>query len=256
MPTVNLAYEEFGNATNPPVIILHGFFASSRNWRSIAKLLSEHYHVFVLDQRNHGASPHAPHMDYPSMAKDVLQFIQAQQLDAVHIIGHSMGGKIALWLALQHPEVLSKIIIVDIAPVTYQHSFDNMIDALRSLPLEELANRKQADDFLSERIPDSSFRQFLLQNLVLENGNYRWRIDLNIFKQAAPAIIAFPDVAQSSPCSQALKVLAGGNSQFVKPDSFAELFPYAEIEFLPGAGHWLHVEVPEVFLQQVRSYLA
>lgn len=255
MPMLNLAYEEFGSPTCPPVIILHGFFASARNWRSIAKLLSEQYHVFVLDQRNHGASPHAPHMDYPSMAQDVQQFIQAQQLESVHIIGHSMGGKVAMWLALQHPELLGKVIIVDIAPVTYQHSFDTMIDALCSLPLEELANRKQADDFLSERIPDSSFRQFLLQNLVLENGNYQWRIDLNIFKQAAPGIIAFPETGQLSPCVKALKVLAGGNSQFVKPDSFAAIFPHADIEFLPGAGHWLHVEVPELFLQQVRSYL-
>ena len=183
LDTVTLSFDEFGTTGNPPIVILHGFFASSRNWRQIARKLGEKYHVFVPDMRNHGSSSHSPTMDYPHMAADVADYLGRQGLKSVTLLGHSMGGKAAMWFALHYPEKIDDLIIVDIAPVSYQHSFDVMIQALMDLPLEEISNRKQAEDFLSEAVPDQSFRQFLLQNLVLSEGEYAWKINLEIFKQ-------------------------------------------------------------------------
>ena len=187
-----LVFEEYGQATQPALLILHGFFASSRNWRKIARKLAENLHIYLLDMRNHGDSPHDAIMDYPSMAADIELFLDSQQLNRANILGHSMGGKAAMWLALSHPERINKLIVADIAPVSYRHSFDNLIQALKQLPLDKLTNRKQADSLLSGPIPESSFRQFLLQNLVLKEGKYSWRIDLDVFSNTADDIIAFP----------------------------------------------------------------
>ena len=172
---VALAFEEFGVADAPPLIILHGFFASSRNWRQIAKQLGSKFHVYVLDQRNHGASPHVPVMDYPSMASDLSAFLDEREIASACLVGHSMGGKVAMWFALNHPERIARLIVVDIAPVAYRHNFDDIVKTLKALPLDRIGNRKQADDFLSETITEPGFRQFLLQNLILHEGNYRWR---------------------------------------------------------------------------------
>ncbi len=192
METVELAFEEFGNPDNSPLIILHGFFASSRNWRQIAEKLSAKFHVYVLDMRNHGASPHHPVMDYPAMAADLLRFMESRGLKTANLLGHSMGGKVAMWFALNYPGTVDHLIVADIAPVSYKHSFNSTIQALKALPLAEISNRKQAEELLASAIPELSYRQFLLQNLLLKNGEYCWRIDLDIFYQMAPNIVAFP----------------------------------------------------------------
>ena len=168
MEEMKLAFEEFGDSSNKPLILLHGFFASSRNWRQIAKKLAEHYHVYVLDLRNHGLSPHADEMDYPLMAEDLKYFMDLHDLQTANILGHSMGGKVAMWFTLIYPERVQKIVIADISPVCYQHSFDSTINALRKLPLGQISNRKQADEFLAPFISELSYRQFLLQNLQLK----------------------------------------------------------------------------------------
>lgn len=255
MSSVTLHFEEFGSEAQPPLIILHGFFASNRNWRHVARQLADGYHVYSLDLRNHGSSPHNPLMDYPGMALDVKAFIECRGLTAVHLLGHSMGGKIAMWFALHYPESLQKLIIADIAPVGYQHSFDPLIDALLALPLDQLSNRKQADEWLSDSIDNPVFRQFLLQNLVLENAKYRWRINLDYFKQAGPCIAGFPDVDKTLCYSGSVKFLTGEKSKFVQPDAVFSLFPKATIQAIANAGHWLHVEAPAEFLDAVRDYL-
>jgi len=132
MNTLTLAYDEYGDHDKPALIILHGFFASSRNWRSIARKLQQDFHIFVPDQRNHGASPHAQPMDYPSMAEDMVHFLQQHNLKKAHFLGHSMGGKVAMLLALNKPEVIDKLIVADISPSNYQHSFDHTIQALKN----------------------------------------------------------------------------------------------------------------------------
>jgi len=251
-----LNYEEYGKEHTPSLLILHGFFASSRNWRQVAKRLAEHYHVYVLDMRNHGNSPHNDIMDYPAMANDIKLFLNKQKISSASILGHSMGGKVAMWLALSAPEKVHKLIVVDISPVSYQHSFDDIIGALKSLPLEQITNRKQADSFLATAIPELSFRQFLLQNLILKAGQYVWRIDLDIFLKTADHIIAFPETQMIEPYLGKALFLAGGQSNYVQTEPVYALFPYAEIKVIKGAGHWLHAEKPDEFCEQVMAFLS
>lgn len=252
---LTLSYEEYGDPTAPVLIILHGFFASSRNWRQIARKLAEHYHIYVLDMRNHGDSAHNPTMDYPSMVADIELFLDTRHLSSANILGHSMGGKAAMWLALTQPERINKLIVADIAPVSYRHSFDNLIQALKQLPLEQLTNRKQADSLLSGPIPESGFRQFLLQNLVLKEGKYLWRIDLDIFANTADNIIAFPDTGAISSYTAKALFLAGETSSYIAKESVNNLFPNAEVKTIAKAGHWLHAEQPEAFCEAVNRFL-
>ncbi len=255
METVALAFEELGDPDEAPLIILHGFFASSRNWRQVAEKLASHFHVYVLDMRNHGASPHHPVMDYPVMAADLLQFMDDKSLTTAAILGHSMGGKAAMWFALNHPERVDKLIVADIAPVSYTHCFDNLIAALKALPLHDISNRKQAELLLAADIPELSYRQFLLQNLILKEGGYCWRVDLDIFQRSAHHIIAFPDVAAVTPFVGKALFLAGADSVFVKADAIKTLFPDAALSVIAHAGHWLHVQQPGVFVERVEKFL-
>jgi len=256
METIDLAFEVFGDPDAPPLIILHGFFASSRNWRQVAEKLAVRQRVYVLDLRNHGASLHHPTMDYPAMAADLLRFLERQNLATASLLGHSMGGKVAMWFALNHPEHVDKLVVADVAPVSYRHSFDDLIGALKSLPLAGMTNRKQAEVFLADAIPDLSYRQFLLQNLLLKNGEYGWRIDLDIFQRSAPAIIAFPDTGKLPVFSGDALFIAGADSGYVKAEQINSLFPRAYLQVVANAGHWLHVQQPAAFLAQVAAFLA
>lgn len=255
MQYLDLAYEEYGHNNLEVLVILHGFFASSRNWRKISELLSAKYHVFALDLRNHGGSPHAPTMDYPAMVGDVLRFINKHALNRPHILGHSMGGKVAMWLALNYPEQLGRLVIADIAPKSYQHSFDAIIAALQALPLAEITNRKQAEGLLAEAIPKLDYRQFLLQNAVLVEGAYQWRIDLSIFQRESHHITAFPEVTGQQPYCAPTLFLVGEHSDFVNYSDTLVLFPNAEYKIIEGASHWLHVQKPEVFAEEVGNFL-
>ena len=255
MQTVDLAFEQFGDVQNSPLIILHGFFASSRNWRQIAEKLAANFCVYVLDARNHGASPHSENMTYETMAADVVQFIRQHNLSTVNLMGHSMGGKTAMWLALNYPDLVQNLIVVDIAPIEYKHSFEPLINALKNLPIAELSNRKQAELLLADFIPELSYRQFLLQNLVLKSGGYHWRIDLDIFQKNANNILHFPSVETVPQFIEQTLFLAGGNSRYIKENSTEMLFPFAQIKVIPDAEHWIHVQQPEAFLNAVTDFL-
>lgn len=254
MISVELAYEAFGNPNHCPIIILHGFLASSRNWRTIAKRLAENHFVYVLDMRNHGASPHADNMDYPSMAVDVARFMDNKKLEKAHLLGHSMGGKIAMWFALHYPERIEKLMVIDIAPVSYEHSFDPIIYALKQIPLAELNSRKHAESYLEEKIPDIGFRQFLLQNLLLKDGHYYWRINLDIIQKTAHHIVGFPAVNVKAYPKQVLFV-AGGHSKYIQPEMVYQQFPEAVIVEIHETGHWLYVEAPDEFCHVIRQWI-
>ncbi|WP_305907397.1 alpha/beta fold hydrolase [Methylomarinum sp. Ch1-1] len=256
MKPLPLAFDEFGDPAARPLVILHGFFASSRNWRTIAKKLAVRHHVYVLDMRNHGASPHSPQMDYPVMATDLKYFLDQQGVERVNLLGHSMGGKAAMWFALNCPDSVDKLIVADISPTRYRHSFDQTIQALQNLPLHAINNRKEADEILAETIGDSSYRQFLLQNLQLEAGEYRWRVDLDIFYRTADNIIGFPDVEGVTPYSEKTLFLGGEHSDYIRREDVRRLFPAARIKTIPDAAHWLHVQAPELFCDEVDSFLA
>jgi esterase len=255
MDTVELAYEELGSHNPVPLIVLHGFFASSRNWRRIAERLSGVFHVYALDLRNHGDSPHHAVMDYPAMTADVLRFMDTHRLAAAHIMGHSMGGKIAMWLALNHPDRTDKLLVVDIASKSYTHNFDETIQALIDLPLDKIHNRKQAEAMLATDMPELDYRQFLLQNLTLKDGRYRWRIDLEIFMQMAPNIVAFPEAHNLAPHQGETLFIAGADSAYVTQEDALRFFPNAMLKTIAKAGHWLHVQQPEVFTEMVEKFL-
>lgn len=255
METVELAFEEFGDPDSSPLIILHGFFASSRNWRQVAQRLSVRFHVYVPDMRNHGISSHHLLMDYPVMTADLLQFMEERNLETASLLGHSMGGKVAMWFALAAPDRVDKLIVADIAPVSYPYNFDNTIVALKALPLAEISNRKQAETLLAAAIPELSYRQFLLQNLILKNNKYCWRVDLDIFHEMAPHIAAFPKTDHLAPYTGQTLFIAGGDSDYVKPETINSLFPKAAISTIIDAGHWLHVQQPDVFTAQVERFL-
>lgn len=253
---MELAYEEFGDPDRPAVIIIHGFLASSRNWRSIGQNLSDTFHVLVPDMRNHGNSPHDAVMDYPAMAQDLFNFIRQRRLARISLLGHSMGGKVAMWFALNHPACAASLIVADIAPIAYRHRFDHTLNALKALPLADVQNRKQAENWLSPMIADQSYRQFLLQNLALENGRYRWRIDLDVCSANGDNIAGFPPVEDLPRYTGKTLFIAGENSGYVDFDAATALFPLARLKIVAGAGHWLHVQRPIAFLEQVRNFLS
>jgi pimeloyl-ACP methyl ester carboxylesterase len=256
METVELVFEEFGSRDHSPLIILHGFFASSRNWRQVAQKLSDRFHVYVPDMRNHGSSSQHSLMDYPAMTADLLRFVDERGLETVNLLGHSMGGKVAMWFALSAPDRVNKLIVADIAPVSYNHNFDHTILALKSLPLAELSNRKQAETLLALAIPELSYRQFLLQNLILKEGKYCWRLDLDIFHNMSRHIAAFPKAEHLAPFTGKALFVAGGDSDYVKPEAINSLFPKAAISTIDRAGHWLHVQQPDVFMARVENFFA
>lgn len=253
---VSLAFNEFGERDRPSLVILHGFFASSRNWRQIAKNLSARYHVLVPDLRNHGDSPHSQVMDYPAMAADIRFFLDQRGIKKVNLLGHSMGGKVAMWFALNVPEYIERLIIADISPTRYRHSFDRTIQALKQFPLQLITSRKQADVLLAESIAESSYRQFLLQNLQLREGRYQWRVDLDIFMRTADHIISFPDPDHLRPYLGSTLFLGGENSDYIKEDDVYRWFPNAQIKIIPGTGHWLHAQSPARFCQEIDIFLA
>jgi len=254
METVALAYEELGIENPVPLLIFHGFFASSRNWRKIAEKLSASFHVFVLDLRNHGNSPQHEIMDYPSMTVDIIRFMDDHALTTAHMLGHSMGGKIAMWLALNYPGRVAKLVIVDIAPISYTHSFDKLIQALIDLPLAEIDNRKQAELLLANDIPELAYRQFLLQNLILTTEGYAWRINLEIFMRMATNIVAFPEINNLAAFLGETLFLAGADSIYLTKQDTLRHFPNSKLVIINKAGHWIHVQQPEVFIEVVENF--
>lgn len=252
---VELACQTVGDEDRPPLIILHGFFASSRNWKSVAQRFAENFHVLLVDLRNHGDSPHAAEMDYPCMAEDLMWFLTRRGYTQVHVLGHSMGGKVAMWFALNYPKSLKKLIVADISPSRYEHSFTNTIQALKALPLGEIRNRRQAEEHLADVITESDYRQFLLQNLQLIDGQYRWRVDLDIFARTADNIVSFPIGKRQLSYSGEALFLGGEHSDYIIPQDVYRFFPKAEIKMLPNAGHWLHVQQPELFCRYVTTFL-
>ena len=243
-----------------PLLILHGMLGNSNNWSTQSRRLAAEFAVYTLDLRNHGASPHSPDMDYPTMAQDVLQFMDRLGLFRVHILGHSMGGKTAMQLALQAPERLLKLVVADMAPVAYggeRGEHDEIFAGLDAIDLEKLQSRTQADSILANWVDDEIVRQFLLGNLLrTAEGEFAWRINLAGIRDNYPLLRA----AVSGPEAYKGEVLfvRGERSDYVLPEyepAIRELFPRAVIETVAHAGHWLHAEKPDTFYSIVSKFL-
>lgn len=253
---VDLAHNAFG-MSGPPVVILHGLLGSARNWTTIGKRLGETYRVFALDLRNHGSSPWNDAMSYDDMAEDVRALIEERALEPATVIGHSMGGKTAMWLALLYRDLVERLVVVDIAPVRYEHSFDDYIDALRGVDLAGATRRSDVEAALAEAIPDQGVRAFLLQNLTRDAEGFEWRANLDALAMNMDDIIGWPDAGAARFDGPTLFV-AGERSDYLLPqhqDRIEELFPNAEISVIADAGHWVHAEQPAAFLDRVQSFL-
>ncbi|MEM9582625.1 MAG: alpha/beta fold hydrolase [Pseudomonadota bacterium] len=240
-----------GSDDLPRLLIAHGLFGSARNWSVIAKRLSDQFHVMTVDMRNHGDSPRAPTNSYMDMAADLAEVLEAD--GPAHVMGHSMGGKAAMVLALTRPELVTKLLVADIAPVGYTHSHAHFIDAMRRVDLGNIKTRGDADRQLAADVSEDGVRAFLLQSLDLKTKT--WRLNLDILEAEMPEIIGFPDVTGSY--DGPTFFLSGGASDYVLPDHrplIKPLFPNARFAKLPGVGHWLHAENPRAFEASMRLF--
>jgi pimeloyl-ACP methyl ester carboxylesterase len=248
---VALNYRSEGTA-GPFVVILHGLLGSSGNWRSIARSLGETHRVYSLDLRNHGASPHVDTMTYQDMADDVRGFLDERGIDAATVIGHSMGGKTAMVLALDAPERVQRLVVVDIAPTVSHQDHGPTLTAMTALDLRRIGRRADAEAMLEASIPDAAMRMFVLQNLASSPEGFAWRINLAGIAASMPALLDFPVDPATQPYTGPTRFLRGANSDYVRPADEATiraLFPHAEIVTIEGAGHWVHAEQPARFLE-------
>lgn len=240
-----------------PVILLHGIFGSSDNWLTQARLMSSRYHTYALDMRNHGQSPHDDVFDYPAMAADVLEFLDANHVENPVLIGHSMGGKVAMNFSLAYPDKLQKLIVVDIAPKPYDMTHYVILDGLNAIPIDRVTSRGEADAILSQFVPEPEVRQFLLKNLQRKpEGGFKWKLNLPVITENIGKIgmdLQFP--------GKFLKptlFIRGSQSPYVKDDDLPrikEVFPNAAIEALP-TGHWVPAEQPQEFVRVVEEWLS
>ena len=253
-----VALESRITGRGPPALVLHGLFGSGVNWRTIARQFETRLECHLIDQRNHGRSPHARGMAYPALAGDVLAYLGAHRLGRVGLIGHSMGGKTAMTLALTAPERAAWLVVADVAPAPSPGDHRPILDALRALPAEALASRTGADAALAPAVPDPALRGFLLQNLVSGGARLRWRIDLDAIADALPDLTGFPPLAAGAVYEGPTLFLRGARSDYVAAHHeprIRALFPAATIATVSGAGHWLHAERPAAVTARIVEFL-
>ncbi len=241
----------------PALIILHGLMGSARNWAGVARALGDSRRVVAVDLPNHGASPWSEAMDYPFLAAAVAGVIRPLA-PPVAVLGHSMGGKAAMVLALTRPDLVDRLVVVDIAPVGYSHTFAPYIRAMRGVKLANVTRRGEVDALLAPAIPDGRVRAFLLQNLEGGANGYRWRPNLAVLGAAMTEILDFPSFPAGTRYDGPVLFLAGAESDYVRPEhheAIYRLFPQARIETVAGAGHWVHADQPEALVASVRDFL-
>jgi len=255
---MQLYYRELGESApdQPPLIILHGLFGSSDNWLTVSKELAVHRRVYLPDLRNHGRSPWSEEFNYEAMSTDLREFIREHRIQQPVIIGHSMGGKVAMRFAVRYPSDFSQLMVVDIAPKYYPVHHDQILAGLRSIQLNTLQTRQQADEQLASYVPDLGTRQFLLKNLYRDdNQGFAWRINLSVINREIERV--GEALAYAAPVLQPTMFLRGGLSNYVKEEDLPlirQVFPNATLETIPDAGHWIQAEKPKEFLEKVRKF--
>ena len=259
--SVSLAHIEHGPEgadTAPPMVIAHGLFGSARNFNTLGRKLAVGRRVIMLDMRNHGASPWDNVMHYPAMAGDLAEAVERLAGGRAVVMGHSMGGKAAMALALTRPELVDALIIADIAPLAYPHTHLPYVRAMRAIDLSRISRRSDADPLLADAVPDPMLRSFLLQNLVIDDGSARWRFNLEAMEREMPRLTGWPEDWPHARYKGPALFLHGSASNYVPRDSrpaIEALFPSAEIQAIGGAGHWLHAEKPAEFTAAVQGWL-
>uniref|UniRef100_A0A8C4SFB6 sn-1-specific diacylglycerol lipase ABHD11 n=1 Tax=Erpetoichthys calabaricus TaxID=27687 RepID=A0A8C4SFB6_ERPCA len=262
---VSLSYDVFdGRSTGTPLVFLHGLFGCKSNFQSIGKKLVQQTgrKVLTIDARNHGNSAHSSVMTYEAMCSDLQKLMSQLHIQKCVLIGHSMGGKVAMTTALLQPDLVERLVVVDISPskTFTQTNFPTYITAMKAVKTDSNIPRstakRQAEDQLKSFVKDHSVRQFLLTNLIEENGLYIWRVNLDAITKNLDNLLGFPefDTSYSGPTL----FLGGGNSPYICSEDFPEiqqLFPYSDIQYIEGASHWVHADKPHDFINSIRTFL-
>ena len=252
---MQLHFQSFGNG--PPLIILHGLFGSLENWHSISRNLATDFQIFAVDQRNHGRSPHAPEMSYQLMAEDLREFAASQHLASANLLGHSMGGKTAMLFALTFPELVKKLVVVDIAPRAYPDHHREILKALSSLDLSSFKSRAEMDSHLATSIPGLAVRQFLLKNVKRDQaGRFYWQMNLAAIKANFARLSE--EISTPGSFDKPTLFIGGERSNYIGGDdlpAIQKLFPRVQYFQIAAAAHWVHAEAPEPFLRKVREFL-
>jgi len=252
--TAELNYKVYGEGE--PVVILHGLFGTLDNWQTFAKRLAEHYMVYVVDQRDHGKSPHTNEFNYQLLADDLAHFMESQWIHEARLIGHSMGGKTVMQFAEDHSDMIEQMVVVDIAPVQYEPGHTAIFDALLAVDIDRVTSRGEVEEVLSEYITDSGVRLFLMKNLKRKKaGGFEWKMNLPLLYKEYPNIIASA-VGTYKVDVDALFV-GGTASKYIDETGRAaieEKYENAKVVMIDGAGHWIHAERPDELYQLVTDY--
>jgi len=253
---LSLYLREQGDS-GPVVVLLHGLFGSSANWGSIARDLSRHYRLLIPDLRNHGQSPHHADVSYAAMVGDLLALLDEHQVAKAIVIGHSMGGKVGMHLALTHPQRVAGLAVVDMAPVAYKHNFEQVFRAFDAVDLNALQKRTDADAAMEQHLLQRGVRAFLQQNLQRISGTWQWRLNLQALRDSQAQITGFdmPEGVQyAGPCC----FIHGTLSDYVQPAYEADIqrfFPKSWLCPVKGAGHWVYAEKPDAFANCLQRFL-
>jgi len=256
---MQLNFREYGGPDDgQPLVFLHGLFGSSSNWRGIVKRFEDRHGILVPDLRNHGRSPHHDEVSYRAQAADLVELLDAAGVTRAVFIGHSMGGKVAMHLALYHADRVAALVCVDMAPAAYpQDRFGPVFEALAAVQPQTLESRQQADERLATLLPARNLRSYLLQNLIKDEHGWRWRLNLPALQKGMGQISAFESLGHRDFPGPALFIY-GGNSPYVRPEHLPvirQLFPYARVRQIVGAGHWVFYDQPQAFGEALAGFL-
>lgn len=253
---MKLHFKRYGSG--PALCVLHGLFGSLNHWSSHARALSERFTVYVLDQRNHGGSPHDGVMTYDAMADDLREFMDDNSISAARLLGHSMGGKTAMRFAGLYPSRLHSLVVVDIAPRAYPPAHDDIFETLFTVDPSRYASREEIDRELEPLLPEPAVRQVLLTNLSRDGGgHYRWKMNVQALHRGYRAIAGAVQV--DPPFTGPALFIRGERSHYLLPadePGIRSLFPQARFAAIPGAGHWVHAEAPEAFRRSLLEFFA
>jgi pimeloyl-ACP methyl ester carboxylesterase len=250
---MNLFFREVGNGE--PLIILHGLFGSCDNWLTLGKLFGEQFHTYVVDQRNHGRSPHTNEWSYELMADDLKEFMQQQNIQKATLIGHSMGGKVVMTFAQKYEQYINKLIVADIAPRYYAPHHQSVIAALQAVNLPTIKSRKEAEDVMMGVLQDNDVVQFLMKNLYREGDSYAWRMNLPVIIEKIENIGAAQTFEK--PVSVPTLFVRGSRSNYIRSEDEATIqqnFSDVKIVTIENAGHWVQAEQPQAFFDVVVEF--
>ncbi|MCX7744423.1 MAG: alpha/beta fold hydrolase [Flavobacteriales bacterium] len=251
---MKLHFRKYGEGL--PLFILHGLFGTADNWNTLAKSYAEHFCTYIIDQRNHGQSPHSDIWNYEVMTEDLVELMIDEGLSSIHLMGHSMGGKTAMFMACKYPEKVRKLIVSDIAPRYYPVHHTEIIDALRAVPLSSIQSRKEAESILEKHIHDFAIRQFLLKNLYWKDDRLAWRFNLDVISRNIEEVgRKLPETYRYAGPTLFIR---GSKSDYIIPADEPMIknhFPQSNIVTIEDCGHWIHAEKPKEYLAETLKFL-